>query len=109
MVTNFPNQVVGGSSEGKGKEAYLASSQQEVQTSTLLYNFLGIGYMAAFFHTGAFGPLGKRGSGPLVMEAQAWTISRVSLCWGVGPCRGAPLWQSMSHNLRPRSSEGARW
>ena len=54
MVTNFPNQVVGGASEGnRGGKAYLASSQQEVQTSTLLYNFLEIGYMAAFFHTGA--------------------------------------------------------
>ena len=37
----------------QGGEAYLVSSQQEVQTSTLLYNFLEISYMAAFFHTGA--------------------------------------------------------
>ncbi len=55
MVTNFPKQVVGDASEGKreGGEAYFASSQQEVQTSTLLYNFLEIDYMAAFYHTGA--------------------------------------------------------
>ena len=39
--------------EEGGGEAYFASSQQEVQTSTLLYNFLEIDYMAAFYHTGA--------------------------------------------------------
>ena len=37
----------------RGGEAYFVSSPQEVQTSTLLYNFLEIGYMAAFYHTGA--------------------------------------------------------
>ena len=40
-------------------EAYFASSQQEVQTSTLLYNFLEIGYMATFYHTGALDLLEK--------------------------------------------------
>ena len=44
----------------KGGEAYFASSQQEVQTSTLLYNFLEIGYMAAFYHTGALDFSGKK-------------------------------------------------
>ena len=72
MVTNFPKQVVGDASEGKregGGEAYFASSQQEVQTSTLLYNFLEIGYMAAFYHTGALDFYGKK---------RHWTISHGS-------------------------------
>ena len=42
MVTNFPNQVVGDVSEGRGGgwEGCFVPSQQEVQTSTLQYKAL---------------------------------------------------------------------
>ena len=52
----------------RGGEAYFASSPQEVQTSTLLYNFLEIDYLAAFYHTGALD----------LWEKRHWTISHGS-------------------------------
>ena len=53
MVNNFQNQVVEGASEGNRGGGLLGVLTAKVQTSTLLYNFLEIGFMAAFFHTGA--------------------------------------------------------